>query len=154
MSLSGKIIEWNGTRGFGYVESEGRRIFLHFRDFAERSKVPEVGDRVTFVLGADRQGRPCAQLAVHIRESRRLRPVYTHHNGGLRLIHFFILVFLLLPGFAIYRLTNVRRRTKVGGNPKPGFIGWSFLAAGPGLFSPNASYATKHPRNPTNSCFG
>lgn len=65
---TGKIIEWNGERGFGYLESDRRRIFLHIRDFAERHKQPETGDLISFTMGADKQGRPCAQQAAHIND--------------------------------------------------------------------------------------
>lgn len=104
MPLSGRIIEWNRDRGFGYVESDQRRLFLHIRDFAERHKVPEIGDLISFEVGADRQGRPCAQQAVH------------YHDGGrLRAIHGFILVFLFLPGLAVHRLVGRTGLVYVGG---------------------------------------
>lgn len=64
----GRIVEWSRERGFGYVENGGRRVFLHFREFAERHKAPEVGDRVRFSMGLDRQGRSCATRAVHVND--------------------------------------------------------------------------------------
>ncbi|HEY4245930.1 MAG TPA: DUF1294 domain-containing protein [Lacunisphaera sp.] len=69
---TGQITEWNPDRGFGFLESDGRRIFLHAKDFAQHYKVPEVGDRVSFKMGVDKQGRPCAQKAVHINEGGRI----------------------------------------------------------------------------------
>jgi uncharacterized membrane protein YsdA (DUF1294 family)/cold shock CspA family protein len=95
MALTGKILEWNGARGFGYLEHEGRRIFLHIRDFTERPRTPEPGDPVTFVLGSDRQGRPCAQQAVFLGTA-----------GRFRTRHLLILVFLLLPGYAVFYHTG------------------------------------------------
>lgn len=41
--MKGRITEWNRERGFGYLECEGRRIFLHWRDFKERHKRPRSG---------------------------------------------------------------------------------------------------------------
>jgi len=70
--LSGRITDWNPDRGFGFVESDGQRLFLHYRDFTKRYKVPEVGDAVTFELGKDKQGRPCAQRAAHVNEGGRI----------------------------------------------------------------------------------
>ena len=70
--LSGRITEWNHERGFGFVESDGQPLFLHFRDFSKRYKAPEVGDTVTFEIGKDKKGRPCAQKAVHVNEGGRL----------------------------------------------------------------------------------
>ncbi len=69
---SGHITDWNSERGFGFVESDGQRIFLHWKDFAKRHKTPEVGDTVQFELGKDKQGRPCAQKAVHVNDGGRL----------------------------------------------------------------------------------
>jgi uncharacterized membrane protein YsdA (DUF1294 family)/cold shock CspA family protein len=69
---SGTITEWDHDRGFGYVESNGQPLFLHFRDFTKRYKTPEVGDTVTFEIGKDKKGRPCAQKAVHVNEGGRL----------------------------------------------------------------------------------
>ncbi|MDI1248421.1 MAG: DUF1294 domain-containing protein [Lacunisphaera sp.] len=91
MALTGRILEWSGARGFGYLEHEGRRVFLHIRDFTERPRTPEPGDPVSFVLGADRQGRPCAQQAVFLGDA-----------GRIKAAHFLVLVFLLLPGNAVF----------------------------------------------------
>ncbi len=69
-------------------------MFLHIRDFAERHKQPEVGDRIQFVLGQDDEGRPCARSAVHV-------------NGGgrLTLLNVCILLCLLvLPAVALHGL--------------------------------------------------
>lgn len=94
--LSGKIVEWQPERGFGYVESEGHRIFLHFREFAERHKKPEVGDAVTFVLGVDRQGRTCARQAVHVND-----------GGSFTVLHAFGLALLMFaPAAALWRATD------------------------------------------------
>lgn len=94
--LTGHITEWNHERGFGYLESEGRRIFLHHRDFAERHKAPEMGDRINFVLGTDRQGRPCAQQAVHVND-----------GGSFKTQHLLVLLLLgLVPGRALYLLSG------------------------------------------------
>jgi uncharacterized membrane protein YsdA (DUF1294 family)/cold shock CspA family protein len=93
---SGHITEWNRERGFGYVESDGRRIFLHRRDFAEKHKAPEAGDHVRFVLGTDQQGRPCAQQAVHVND-----------GGSFRVQHLLVLLLLLLaPGRALWVLSG------------------------------------------------
>lgn len=93
MSLTGSISEWNRERGFGYIICDGRRIFLHIREFKERHKQPEVGDAINFVMGSDKQGRPCAQQAVHAND-----------GGRLRAWHFLLLAGLLaLPGFAVYQ---------------------------------------------------
>ena len=92
---NGEIIEWSHERGFGFVESGGRRIFLHRRDFAERHKAPEVGDRIRFEVGTDRQGRPCAQQAVHLND-----------GGSFRVEHLLVLLLLLLAPFRAFQVLS------------------------------------------------
>jgi uncharacterized membrane protein YsdA (DUF1294 family)/cold shock CspA family protein len=91
--FTGRIVEWDRERGHGWIETDGQRIFLHWRDFAERRKRAEVGDRVRFTAGQGPGGRICAQNAVHLNDGRRF--------GFLALL---ILVSLLvLPALAILR---------------------------------------------------
>jgi len=105
MSLSGRITEWNRERGFGYLDNDGQRIFLHIREFKERHKQPEVGDAITFVMGSDQQGRPCAQQAVHLND-----------GGRYRVWHFILLgALMVLPFVAIYQVLGTRGLLFVGG---------------------------------------
>jgi uncharacterized membrane protein YsdA (DUF1294 family)/cold shock CspA family protein len=95
-SHKGRIVDWNKERGFGYLDSGGKRIFLHWREFKERHKRPEVGDVILFALGEDQQGRPCAKEAVHASD-----------GGRLRAWHGLLVASLLLPpGYAAYSLTG------------------------------------------------
>jgi uncharacterized membrane protein YsdA (DUF1294 family)/cold shock CspA family protein len=57
--LSGLVAEWVEGRGFGWVENGGVRVFAHIREF-RKGRVPATGDEVTFLLGLDPLGRPCA----------------------------------------------------------------------------------------------
>jgi len=93
---SGRITDWNHERGFGFVESDGQPLFLHFRDFSKRYKAPEVGDVVTFEIGKDKKGRPCAQKAIHV-------------NEGGRLTSEAILFLCLLLGAPIFALVRLSR---------------------------------------------
>jgi uncharacterized membrane protein YsdA (DUF1294 family)/cold shock CspA family protein len=93
---SGRIIEWDAHKGFGFLHDGTHRIFLHSRDFAEHRKTPERGDTVTFVVGKDFTGRTCATNAV-----------ITGSTGQVRLKHFITLLILLIgPGFALHRLSG------------------------------------------------
>lgn len=104
-SFKGRITEWDGQRGFGYVECEGRRVFLHWREFKERHKRPEVGDLILFTLGEDKQGRPCAKEAVHASD-----------GGRFRLWHFALLAGLVaLPAFAVVRVAGPELGRWMGG---------------------------------------
>lgn len=59
--LRGKIIEWRGPQGYGFLRSADQRIFLHRRDYTGPHSRPRVGDFVSFRKGLDAQGRPCAK---------------------------------------------------------------------------------------------
>jgi uncharacterized membrane protein YsdA (DUF1294 family)/cold shock CspA family protein len=94
MSETAKIIEWDDQRGFGFLQVGTKRVFLHHRDFAERHKRPAIGDVVSFTMGHDAKGRPCAQHAVHL-------------NDGGKITLFtviFLACLLALPTLALIRL--------------------------------------------------
>ncbi len=92
---SGRIVEWNASQGFGFLDDGTRRIFLHIRDFAERCKVPERGDAITFTIGEDFAGRTCAKDAV-----------IAGPAGRIRIRHlFWLLVLLIAPALAALRLS-------------------------------------------------
>jgi uncharacterized membrane protein YsdA (DUF1294 family)/cold shock CspA family protein len=87
----GRIVEWHRDLGYGYVEHDGGRVFLHVRDFSQRYGTPAVGDKVAFIYGKDAEGRTCA------REARQL-------GGGGRLgvrQALLLVALLILPGLAI-----------------------------------------------------
>lgn len=68
----GKLVEWNDEKHYGFLEAGRLRIFLHIRDFAEHHKRPAIGDRITFIVGQDAQGRTCAKQAVHVNDGGRI----------------------------------------------------------------------------------
>lgn len=61
--LVGRVSEWVEGRGFGWVDHGGGRLFAHIREF-RKGRIPVSGDEVTFVLGLDPLGRPCARALV------------------------------------------------------------------------------------------
>jgi len=101
----GKIIEWNSPKNFGFIDDGQRRVFAHIREFKDRHKKPEAGDSLTFTLGTDNQGRPCA---------KDIRQV--GYGGRLRLVHLFILTALLVgPSMAIWRLAGPKNASWLWG---------------------------------------
>lgn len=61
LRLTGTLVEWNDERGFGFVESgDGTRVFCHVKAFAVRVRRPMPGDRLTYSIAHDAQGRPRA----------------------------------------------------------------------------------------------
>lgn len=58
--VSGKITGWETARGYGWVAYEGGSLFVHICEF-EKGFLPRAGDDVTFIIGEDFKGRPCAK---------------------------------------------------------------------------------------------
>lgn len=57
----GKIVAWDQKRGFGWLECEGERLFVHLREFKGTKIIPGMNVEFPFVVGTDVQGRPCAK---------------------------------------------------------------------------------------------
>lgn len=57
----GRLTEWLDDKGYGWVESDGERIFAHIKDFRRGQPRPRKGDEVRFHFGIDTQGRRCAK---------------------------------------------------------------------------------------------
>jgi uncharacterized membrane protein YsdA (DUF1294 family)/cold shock CspA family protein len=90
----GAIVEWRAAQGFGFLELGSARVFLHRREFAEWHKAPEVGDRIRFSIGLDKEGRTCAKSATHL------------NDGGKFSIRDFLVFagLLILPCVALSRV--------------------------------------------------
>jgi uncharacterized membrane protein YsdA (DUF1294 family)/cold shock CspA family protein len=84
--IRSRIVEWDHARGFGYAETGGRKVFVHHREFTRKPRPPRKGDRISFVLGADERGRPCARAIEALGGEGYLRPR-----------HFLALAALLVP---------------------------------------------------------
>ena len=96
----GRIAEWDNERGCGWIESDGQRIFLHWREFAERRKRPEAGDLIRFTAGSGPNGQLCAQNAVHLNDDGR----FGIFAGAV------LAALILLPSVAIARIAVGRPR--------------------------------------------
>jgi uncharacterized membrane protein YsdA (DUF1294 family)/cold shock CspA family protein len=70
----GRVHEWRADKGFGFVQHGEERLFIHIRDFDERHVTPKPGDQLTYLLGTDAHGRPCAKRIVQHNDGGRLRP--------------------------------------------------------------------------------
>lgn len=59
MRLKGTLVDWKDDRGFGFIEPAegGARIFCHLKAFEVRVRRPMPGDKVTYEIGKDAQGR-------------------------------------------------------------------------------------------------
>lgn len=73
--LPGTVASWNDRRGYGFVtSSDGRRLFAHVSDFPSGRR-PDVGRRITYVVGTDRSGRSCAVDVRYVGRGPRARPL-------------------------------------------------------------------------------
>lgn len=59
MRHAGRITEWNGERGFGFVVpgGGGDRAFVHVSQFPRGSRQPTVGDLISYETTRDAKGR-------------------------------------------------------------------------------------------------
>jgi len=92
--LTGKIVQWDKAKGYGFLQAGGQRVFLHWHDFSERHKRPAVGDVIRFTMGQDAKGRSCAKNAAHMNDGGRITLLAAAVLAGL----------LVLPALALHRL--------------------------------------------------
>jgi uncharacterized membrane protein YsdA (DUF1294 family)/cold shock CspA family protein len=92
--LTARLIKWDSEKGYGFLRVGSQDVFLHIRDFAERHKTPEAGDRIRFSMGTDTRGRTCALNAVHFNDGGRF-------GAGDFL---FLILLLCAPTLALHKL--------------------------------------------------
>jgi uncharacterized membrane protein YsdA (DUF1294 family)/cold shock CspA family protein len=94
--IRSRIVEWDASRGFGFVDHGGKRLFLHYRDFVRKGRRPQKGDGVSFVVGTDGKGRACAKFVESL-----------ERQGQLRFGHWVVLLILLIvPALALLSLPS------------------------------------------------
>ena len=63
----GTITQWVDDKGYGWVESVGKRFFTHIKDFEKGQRRPKQGEEVRFIAGVDVKGRTCAKRVVLVK---------------------------------------------------------------------------------------
>ncbi len=93
--LEGIITQWMDDKGFGWVESGGKRVFLHIKEFKQRQRRPNAGEKVSFIPGIDPKGRVCAKQVSFVKDEGIVRGRVG--IGGWLLLS----LLLILPLFAL-----------------------------------------------------
>ncbi|SEK34834.1 Uncharacterized membrane protein YsdA, DUF1294 family [Roseateles sp. YR242] len=59
MRVEGKVIQWDDAKGYGFIapSAGGAKIFVHARGFGLRARRPFAGERVSYEVGLDGQGK-------------------------------------------------------------------------------------------------
>lgn len=66
----GIITQWLDDKGFGWVESGGKRFFAHIKDFDRGQRRPQAGEEVRFIQGVDPKGRACAKRVTFVNANK------------------------------------------------------------------------------------
>lgn len=103
----GVLSQWDDAKGFGFIAPDGggsdggngAKLFVHAESFAARADRPRVGERLSFEVGANAQGRPHA-LKVRVLRAATVSaapamPLSSKASGG---------AVWLVPLFAAYYL--------------------------------------------------
>ncbi|MFT3962239.1 cold shock domain-containing protein [Propionivibrio sp.] len=110
MRIEGQLKKWNEDRGFGFIASVqgGPEIFVHVSAFPRDGQRPRIGERLSFEIETDNNGK---QRAIHLvcldRQVRRQNPqgrTARRGSGGIvmRIFQLAIVVALAAYGYAEY----------------------------------------------------
>ncbi len=61
---TGIVKSFNDERGFGFIlplDDNSGDVFFHIHGLAPGCPIPEIGDRVEYLVGSGRDGRPRAE---------------------------------------------------------------------------------------------
>lgn len=63
--FTGKLVKWNAERGFGFLVADhgDQEVFVHISAFPHGGRPPAVGDRLSFEMELDKDGRKRAVKA-------------------------------------------------------------------------------------------
>ncbi|EGR1752700.1 DUF1294 domain-containing protein [Vibrio parahaemolyticus] len=66
MMMKGQILEWNDSKGYGFISVIGdeQKVFIHVSSIKNRGRRPKLNDSVTFEVTKDSKGRLNAENVV------------------------------------------------------------------------------------------
>lgn len=122
--FNGTLKKWNAERGFGFVVAEpgDQELFVHVTAFPRDGRTPAVGERLTFEMEQDKEGRKRAVrvrrpgaagslLSRHAGEQARHQNRREHHRNEGSSFGARFVVLLLAAGVWWYGYTQYAERT-------------------------------------------
>ena len=99
MRKKGKITFWNDEKGYGFItpDSGAENVFVHISAFTRNAETPEVGDKVSYSISTDKQGRPCALEVLRAGEKPRRKTRNTYSGHVL-----IALIFMSVVGMSVF----------------------------------------------------
>lgn len=98
MRWTGKLVEWNTPRGFGFIAPQqgGPKVFVHVSDYPREAGIPTVGTELSFAVERDARGRKKAVGVALVGASRPLGRQPEKGTGGRSALRGWSLFSLLL----------------------------------------------------------
>ena len=62
----GTITQWEDEKGFGWVKSGDKRIFVHIKEFERGQRRPKAGEEIRYIPGIDAKGLNCAKRVTFV----------------------------------------------------------------------------------------
>lgn len=81
---TGRLLRWDEAKGYGLIAPDdgGARLFVDAKAFGRRAWRPQAGERLSFVLAQDAQGRPRAQELRSLESRGTNQPVKRPRAGA------------------------------------------------------------------------
>lgn len=123
--FNGTLRRWNAERGFGFMVAEhgDQELFVHVSAFPRDGRTPTVGERLTFEIEQDKEGRKRAVrvrrpgaagslLSRHAGEQARHQNRREHHRNEGSSFGARFVVLLLVAGLGWYGYAQYAERTE------------------------------------------
>jgi cold shock CspA family protein len=111
MRIDGSLAKWNDERGFGFIAPAqgGSEIFVHVSTFPRDGQRPRVGERLSFEIETDKNGKKRATNLVCLdrqvqHATRQHTPSYRRENRSVfrRIVQLAFVVALIAYGYVEY----------------------------------------------------
>lgn len=111
MHIDGTLAKWNDDRGFGFISPAqgGSEIFVHVSMFPRDGQRPRVGERLSFEVETDENGKKRATSLVCLdrqvqNATRQHKPSYRSEKRSFfgRFVQFAVVVALIAYGYVEY----------------------------------------------------